>query len=359
VSTTAASLRALAFARTLGPRTTLPRALRRLGYVQADPIQSPARAQDLILMQRVEGYRAGDLERRYPKLDCAEDRLHNYGFIPRSVQRLLHPRPSSRYLAARLDDPGLLDQVLEVVRQLGEAHPRDVEATLGSKSSVNFWGGKSSETTKALESLLYRGDLRVARREKGIRVFAPSSLLDEVRANPLDEPTRARGLVELLVRQYAPLPEASLRYLLQLCGYGAPGLKVAMRTALKGMRDELESAQVDGLLYLWPADEDLPDPPREVRLVAPFDPLVWDRRRFEHLHGWDYRFEAYTPEKQRRFGYYALPLFWGDRAVGWANLRLQGEELHAELGFHDKQPRSREFSRALDEELERHRLFLR
>jgi len=43
-----------------------------------------------------------------------------------------------------------------------------------------------------------------------------------------------------------------------------------------------------------------------VRLLAPFDPLVWNQRRFEHLWGWTYRFEACTPLVQRRFGYYAM-----------------------------------------------------
>ena len=50
-----------------------------------------------------------------------------------------------------------------------------------------------------------------------------------------------------------------------------------------------------------------------VRLLAPFDPIVWDRRRFELLWGWPYRFEAYTPVAKRKLGYYALPLLWRDR----------------------------------------------
>jgi hypothetical protein len=47
---------------------------------------------------------------------------------------------------------------------------------------------------------------------------------------------------------------------------------------------------------------------------------VWDRRRFEHLWGWAYRFEAYTPAPKRVRGYYALPLLWRDRVIGWGNL---------------------------------------
>jgi uncharacterized protein YcaQ len=58
-------------------------AIQRLGFVQADPIRAPARAQDLTLRHRVAGYRAGDLERRYPRLAIEEDFFVNYGFLPR------------------------------------------------------------------------------------------------------------------------------------------------------------------------------------------------------------------------------------------------------------------------------------
>lgn len=73
-------LRRFAVARSLFEPTTLRRAIRRLGFVQADPIRAPARAQDLVLRQRVKDYRAGDLERLYVKLGLEEDFFVNYGF---------------------------------------------------------------------------------------------------------------------------------------------------------------------------------------------------------------------------------------------------------------------------------------
>jgi uncharacterized protein YcaQ len=63
------------------PRCRAPS--QRLGFVQADPIRAPARAQDLTLRHRVRDYRAGDLERRYPRLAIEEDFFVNYGFLPR------------------------------------------------------------------------------------------------------------------------------------------------------------------------------------------------------------------------------------------------------------------------------------
>src|SRR5690242_2983416 len=88
-------LRRFAVARSLFTPTTLKGALNKLGFVQADPTRAPARAQDLMLRHRVKDYRAGDLERRYAKLGIEEDFFVTYGFVTKSVQALMHPRPDS------------------------------------------------------------------------------------------------------------------------------------------------------------------------------------------------------------------------------------------------------------------------
>ena len=94
---------------------------------------------------------------------------------------------------------------------------------------------------------------------------------------------------------------------------------------------------LDGTAWFWPADENpvsrRHQPDQGVRLLAPFDPVVWDRRRFELLWGWAYRFEAYVPAPQRTMGHYALPVLWGEQMVGWANLRLErGQLRHDQAG---------------------------
>src|SRR5438046_6382588 len=92
---TLADLRRFAVARSLFTPTTLKRALHRLGFVQADPIRAPARAQDLTLRHRVKDYRAGDLERRYTTLGVEEDFFVSYGFVTSAIQALMHPRSDS------------------------------------------------------------------------------------------------------------------------------------------------------------------------------------------------------------------------------------------------------------------------
>jgi uncharacterized protein YcaQ len=71
-----------------------------------------------------------------------------------------------------------------------------------------------------------------------------------------------------------------------------------------------------------------------------------------------YRFEAYTPAPKRKLGYYALPLLWRDRVMGWGNLAVKGGELKSEFGYVESPPRERSFKRELEAELARMRAFL-
>ena len=130
-------LRRYAVARTLFKPTTLPRAIQRLGFVQADPIRAPARAQDLTLRHRVKDYRAGDLERHYAKLNIEEDCLVNYGFLPREHLALMHPRePTKRPWDATTQRKAA--DVLAFVRARGEAHPREVDAHFAHGRVTNY-----------------------------------------------------------------------------------------------------------------------------------------------------------------------------------------------------------------------------
>ena len=77
------------------------------------------------------------------------------------------------------------------------------------------------------------------------------------------------------------------------------------------------------------------------------------------LWGWAYRFEAYTPVGRRKLGYYALPMLWRDRIIGWGNLSVNGQTLRHDIGYVDgRAPRDRAFRRALEEELASLRGFL-
>ena len=440
------TLRRYAVARTLFTPTTLPAAIKRLGFVQADPIRAPARAQDLTLRHRVKGYRAGDLERRYAALGIEEDFFVNYGFVPRATQALMHPRtPRTAWPPARVAQAqAVLAFVQERSHGASGVHPREVDAHFAHGRATNWFGGTSSASTQLLDAMHYRGMLRIAGRVSGVRTYAVPVVASDVVSGPESVPasdaltptlSRPAGegagdglpslplprleswaelapsrspdqaldaLIDVIVHKYAPLPERSLAGLLSLLLRGGVPQWAALRPgALARAKQRLASAVVDGVAWYWPQAE-RPSAARytaqdgvqgdgvqgdgvqgegvqgegvqgegvqgegvqgdgvgSVRLLAPFDPLVWDRRRFELLWGWAYRFEAYTPPAKRVRGYYALPLLWRDQVIGWGNLSVTDGALCAELGYAaGKAPREAAFKRALEQELAQMQNFL-
>ena len=358
-------LRRYAIARSLFKPTTLRQAIEKLGFVQADPIRAPARAQDLTLRHRVKGYRAGDLERRYPSLALEEDFFVNYGFLPRTHHALMHPRTMK--IKSSPTRTKRAEAILAFVRERGAVHPREVDAHFSHGRVTNWFGGSSNASTQLLDHMHYRGLLRVARRDGGTRVYVAREISAvESAAGDADTASSASkmdALVDVIVRKYAPLPGSSLGNLVNRLQHGAPQWIKERAAALARAKQRLRSTRVQGIEWYWPAEE-RPEskrwrPDDEVRLLTPFDPIVWDRRRFEIFWGWAYRFEAYTPEPKRKLGYYALPLLWHERVIGWGNLTVIEARLSATFGYtQGKAPRDLTFRAALDRELGRVREFL-
>ena len=291
----------------------------------------------------------------------------NYCFLPRRMQALMHPRtpraawPKARAAQAR--------EVLAFVQERGVVHPREVDAHFAHGRVRSGFGGASNASTQLLDDMHYRGLLRIAARSSGVRTYAVTEHLPNVAANP-DKAMDA--LVDVIVHKYAPLPERSLRALIGMLRGGAPQWEGQRLVAFARAKERLPGAVVDGIAWYWPKGE---SPTAQkyvrhagyaaaqsdtVRLLAPFDPVVWDRRRFELFWGWAYRFEAYTPAAKRIRGYYALPLLWRDQVIGWGNLAVKDGKLQTGLGYvTGKAPRDRAFRTALDEELARMENFLR
>lgn len=343
------SLRLHAVSHSLFKPTSLTAAMKTLAFVQADPIRSPASAQDLILRHRVRGYRDGDLDRFYSSLELEEDFLYAYGFLQREVRHLLYPRKLP--VMSKLDK-----RVLEVVRELGPTHPSILQQHCGSERVVNAWGGYSKATKKSLEQLHYRGALRISRREKGVRVYEIAP--DLVQSISPDE--RCRRLVMVIAELLSPAPLQSLQETVNRLRWSSPdigNIKDALQHLFK--TGKLEKDEIDGVTYAWTMSSRKTQLSEEALILTPFDPVVWDRRRFEHIFGWAYRFEAYTPPSKRIRGYYAMPLLWRDQVIGWCNASFVSKTLDVEFGFVNKRPRDAAFRNALDVEVTKLEEFLR
>ena len=323
-------------------RTTVDR----LGFVQADPIRAPARAHDLILRQRVNDYIAGDLERNYAELGLEEDFLYAYGFLTRTL-----------WLVVRRRLPGNLPEfekrILQAVRREGVTHPKHLAQLFGNERSTNNWGGYSRITKLALEDLHERGLLRIAERENGIRIYEAAVLPSE----RLSVRERLRRLILAIVNILAPVSERTLREAARPMRHLLAAYPQALGSLLSG--GELQKQELDKTSYLLPRRMPLQmEPEKTVRFLAPFDPVVWDRRRFEHFWGWPYRFEAYVPPAKRLRGYYAMPLLWGNDVIGWVNANVVRGNLNVEPGFVEKRPPEKRFNLELDAEIVRLETFL-
>jgi uncharacterized protein len=353
-----AALRRHAIARSLFAATALPAALQRLGFVQADPLRAPARAQDLTLRHRVAGYRAGDLERHYAVLGIEEDFFVNYGFLSAQHHALMHPRVARRrWSKARWAQA---DAVLAFVRERGTVHPREVDAQFNHGKVTNWFGGSSNASTELLDGMHYRGLLRVARRDGGTRIYAAREPWPALAAKA-EVHARMDAMVDLIVAKYSPLPSATLHNLVNRLALAAPQWAADRARALAHAKKRLAHARIDGTDWYWPAGEDpasAPEAPERAWLLAPFDPLVWDRRRFEQFWGWAYRFEAYTPAPKRKLGHYALPLLWREQVVGWATVQVEGGTMRPAVGFVGARIAEPAFVRAVDDELHRMHRFL-
>ncbi|MFZ0816549.1 MAG: crosslink repair DNA glycosylase YcaQ family protein, partial [Candidatus Sulfotelmatobacter sp.] len=147
-----------------------------------------------------------------------------------------------------------------------------------------------------------------------------------------------------------------------LLSQGVSHLAAEIRQLQEDARSRYAYAQIDGLLWYWPQGENPTSAQYEVdeklRFLAPFDPIVWDRRRFQLFWGWEYKLESYVPAHKRRMGHYAMPMLWGEQILGWANLKVVDGRLKHELGFAGPRPRGSAFKLALAEALQQMQEFL-
>jgi uncharacterized protein YcaQ len=296
----------------------------------------------------VTGYQAGDLERQYASLPIEEDFFVNYGFLPRATQALMHPRTSRLDWTA--ERWALAHSVQAWISEKGIVSPREVAAHFTQGTVKNWFGGSSSASTQLLDGMHFRGLLRIAKRENGARHYA----VRVPTPAPADSSAAFDTLVDVTVAKYAPLPAATLGQLLSHLCVGVPQWRGERLAALQRAKKRLSHALIEGVDWYWPAGEALSrsEPDDAVRLLTPFDPVVWDRRRFELFWGWAYRFEAYTPAPKRKLGYYAMPLLWRDEVIGWGNLSVVGGRLQADIGYVSGQsPRDVGYRSALEAEL--------
>lgn len=310
--------------------------IERMGFVQLDSIAAVERAHHLTLFSRSRTYRRGDLDRLF----AGERRLfehwtHDASVIPirwfghwtHRFRRMAAGPRADPWLAERIgpDADRTIASVLAHVRDNGPTMSRDLADGEGRRSGP-WWGW--GPTRAALEYLWRAGEISVARRDNFQKVYDLTERVvpERWRRDPPDRETHidwacASALDRLGVatpgeiaafwdavspaeaRAWARADARRLRTVLVETADGPPRPSLAWR-------------HIEDLI------DDLPDPPARLRFLSPFDPVARDRGRARRLFGFDYRFEAFAPKAERRYGYYVLPLLEGDRMTGRASMKL-------------------------------------
>ncbi len=332
-------------------------AVRRLSCVQLDSISTVERSHRIAL-----GGRIGDFPREAVSRLLAQGRLieywaHEACLLPAEDWPLFRPamQVGGRRWYGEVDrtHPHLREHVLDEIRARGPLGSRHFD---GAARKGEMWGWKPAK--QMLELLWNHGDLVVAGRQGFQRLYdVPERVLaPEILDAPTpNEPARLRELVTRAVRARGALTERGVVEHWRLKG-GAP----RVRQVVEALVDEgvLERFPVDdgGAPVLVAAGTELDLPAqRAAVLLSPFDNLLWDRPFARRILGFDHLIEVYKPAPQRRYGYYVLPLLWGERVAGRADLkseRAAGElvvkAFHREPGVRSSAALDDAFDRALD-----------
>ncbi len=203
--------------------------------------------------------------------------------------------------------------VLKRIREEGPLASRDFENP--KPRSGQWWNWKPAK--RALEMLLWLGELMVTRRDGFQRVYNLTErvLPSDVNTAVPTDAELARFCVQRALRAHTLASEKTIVEHLNICNCNL------LRATLKEMAvgGELDTLRVDGIeeayLALPGTLESMPQS-QPLRVLGPFDNACIHRKRLLNLLGFDYKLESYTPATKRRWGYFTLPILDGERFVG-------------------------------------------
>jgi len=302
------------------PATTVGDAIAHHGFIQIDPINVCGRMHDLILRNRVANYREGDLMRHVHGAEdaplLAEQRVafeHHQPatgnlvvFEPEAWPHLLSAmRARTRISSAwsgRLTkaERELVPRIMAAITERG---PLASDAFAGVGQSRQIWG-QATLAKATMQKLFFHGELLIARR-KGSRRF-------------YDLPERV--LPAAILKLSKPKPSETARWEAHL-KLRQRRLALLKRAELAAVEDLVQPVQITDGPLLHCLREDVPlfegaSSDKPPRLIAPLDPLIYDRRVTQAVWDFDYTWEVYTPPAKRVRGYYALPVLSNGELVG-------------------------------------------
>ena len=299
-------------------------AIQRMGYLQIDTIQAVRRSQHLVLWSRLGDYDPAWLDEVHREGQLFEYYAHALCYIPIedfSIFRgriLSDPRTGNNWKKWGDRYPDIISHVRSVVAEKGPVSSADFE----SETISTGWGDVKQEKL-ALQRMFAAGELMVPFRENFRRYFdlRERVLPDWDDADTLDAPAALEELVIRAVKALGVAYEDWIAPYYQLLKTGLGEILANLVKSGRILKGEVEGwdkpayVHLDQLPLVTACAQDDVEP-SHTTFLSPFDPLVSDRERTKVLFDFDYRLEAYTPAKDRQYGYFCLPILHGGRLVG-------------------------------------------
>ena len=316
------------------------RVVDRIGSLQFDPLEVAGRNHDLVLLARIAGYRREWTDHwLYADRRLYETYNKSLNIVPVAelpLYRWIWDREGRHHGPRAFDEHApLVEELLGRIRDQGSLLPRDV----GPREAIDWYWRPTNQVRAILEALAEAGRIGIARREGNLRVYDLAERLFPADVLADRRPEEEQQEHRLLSRYRGHgLLGASGNQELWVGGTGYAADRARRRAALVEA-GRLFPVQVQGIKgERFVVAEDLPfldraeaeiagdAPPGDARagvtFLAPLDPLCWDRDLLRRLFAFDYVWEVYVPAAKRRWGYYVLPILYGDRLVGRIEPRI-------------------------------------
>jgi uncharacterized protein YcaQ len=315
---------------------------RRFGSIQFDPLAVAGRSHDLVLHARVADYDPTWCELLSERHEIFEAYNKGLSFVPASEFPWFR-MSSSRQAQVLAENAEVAGRVLERIRADGPLSTHDFERERGT--TTDWFGTPENAVRAVLDAYTITGVLGLARREGNRRYYDLLERLVPAGVVERDVPLKECFRHKLLSRYRAHgLLGVSGRDMFGGLGAAKPDPRWPESPGRNALRQELvESGElvpvaVDGVRskrFVVREDVELldapPEAPLSVAFLSPFDPLVWDRSLLGSLFGFDYVWELFIPPAKRRWGWYVLPILFGDRLVGRIEPRIDRAGAHVEV----------------------------
>jgi uncharacterized protein len=311
----------------------------RLGSIQFDPVAVAGRNHDLVLHARVAGYEPAWCDELYERREIFEATNKALSFVPASefpwFRHVMGRKGPRFHNAALADNAAVAERVLERIRADGPLSSADFERESGR--TKNWFGMPENAVRSVLEAYSVTGVIGLARREGNVRHYDLLERLLPAELLALEVPEQEKIRHKLLSRYRA-------HGLLGAGGAGGTFARIANPPERRALHRELvddgalltvEVEGIRGKRFVLAGEvgllEEPPEPTRSVAFLAPFDSLLWDTALLASLFDFEYVWEGFFPAAKRRWGYYVLPVLFGDRLVGRIEPRIDRDARRVEV----------------------------